>query len=304
MRVDDLRAFLQVVESGGFTAAGRALGQPTKTISRRVASLEAHLGVQLLVRTTRAVRLTPEGTRFFGDIRGVVDGLDAAVDGLAATSGARGRVRMQLPTLLATGGALAHVHRTLTTWPDLQLELVVRDRPGDLVKEGVDLAVHIGRPPDSGLVARRIGLLQVPLGAMPSYLQHHPPPQAPADLAHHACLRFVGPGGGDTWDLEHRETGERQSVSVGGRLVATDSRLLHDALVAGLGIGPLAAPATRLAGPQPLVVLPDWWFARVELFALMLPGRHRLSKVRAALAMLTDVVQDFEQERFTQQSPQ
>lgn len=232
MDLNRAATFLQVVESGGFTAAAAALGLPTSSVSRSVAKLEDDLGVVLLERTTRRVALTDVGRAYFERVREALAGLDEATAvALDAAREPQGVVRIAVPPDFAP--ALAPVIAAfLRGQPKIRIELSVSARAAELVGEHVDLGLAHGKLPDSSLISRRVGETAHHLYAAPSYLAARGRPRTLADLARHDAI--LSRNGTTRWEL----TGPRgvESVQVIGVVSGDHLGFIVDSTLAGLGI--------------------------------------------------------------------
>lgn len=280
--IEALRVFVQVVDSGGLSAAGRVLGLAPTLVSRRIARLEEDVGVRLLVRTTRTLHVTDEGRDFYRRCRRILDDLDDAVLSARPVAGeVRGRVRAVLPTITAAVGIMEAVGELLDENPGLALQCSFSDQPVDLVAGGWDVALHAGSPRDSTHVVRRLKQVRTQLGATHQYLARAGIPQQPRDLAAHECLRFISDRPQDTWTLVDKR-GREEVVPVHGRLESDNSAALKRAMHGGLGIGlttgieiARAVEAGTLAR-----VLPKWTIAGIDLYMLIPSGRLRVPRVR------------------------
>ncbi|HEY5947763.1 MAG TPA: LysR family transcriptional regulator [Kofleriaceae bacterium] len=226
--------FVRVVETGGFTRAAESMGLPPSSISRSVARLEEELGVTLLERTTRKVSLTDAGKAFFERAREALAGLEEAnALALDAAREAHGVVRVALPPEFGAnaGGLYAPF---LAKHPRIRIELTFTTRGAELVGDLVDLAVQIGRLPDSSLIARRIGGAMNKLYASPAYLEQRGVPRKLADLTKHDAILFRALGGEARWELEGPNGADH--VDVSGRVVGDSLQFVSDAAIAGLGI--------------------------------------------------------------------
>ncbi|MBR0664838.1 LysR family transcriptional regulator [Roseomonas hellenica] len=288
VNLDDLRVFVQAVDSGGFAAAARRIGAPKSTISKRVAALEEGLGARLIHRTSRSFLLTELGRDFYGHARAALIEAEAAEDvvrrRLAEPSGTV-RITASVPTaqsqLAARLPALAEAH------PKLLLQLHVTDRFVDLVHEGFDIAVrsHFAPLPDSGLIQRRLSAEAIILVAAPLYVARRGAPAASADLAAHDGL-LVG-GDAVVWRLTDA-AGQAVAVSPRPRLIADESMVLMRAASAGLGIACLPESMVRAAiGQGALVrILPGCTAGTVTTTMLTTHRRGQLPAVRAVMDFL------------------
>lgn len=274
-----------VVEGGSFARAAAALGLSRSGVSRAVARLEARVGVRLLDRTTRAVALTDEGRRLYSEVAPLLTGIEDAV---TVTSGSaiavRGRLRVNVDAFFSRLLFTPHIPDFLALYPELTLELVAKDQLGDLVGEGFDIAVRFGHPPDSSLVSRRLLETRTITVASPAYVAAHGRPEAPSDLAGHACIQVRDSASGqpiDTWS--YRRGGEAVEVRATGRLMVAEFGTMLGACLEGVGIARVKAIGVqRLIDHGELVeLLPDWTGESFPLHALY-PSRHLPpAKVRA-----------------------
>ena len=248
--------FVRVAQTGGFTRAAEAMNLPTSSISRSVARLEEELGVTLLERTTRKVSLTDAGRAFFERARDALAGLEEAnALALDAAREAHGVVRVALPPEFgAFAGSL--LSPFLAAHPRIRVELTFTTRGAELVGDLVDLAVQVGRLPDSALIARRIGGATEKLYASPAYIEARGMPRKLADLAKHDAILFRAAGGEARWELDGPSGMDR--VDVTGRIVGDSLQFVADAAGAGLGIallptfhGERAVDAGRLVAVLP-----------------------------------------------------
>lgn len=280
-----------IVETGNFVRAGDALGLTPSGISRAVARLEARVGVRLLDRTPRAVTLTDEGRRFHAAVAPLLAGLEEAAAAAAGSASAvRGRLRVNADGWFARLVLGPRLPAFLDAYPDLAIELVVRDALGDLTVDGFDVAIRFGEPEASGLVARKIIETQILTCAAPSYIARRGAPTHPRDLEDHECLLFRDPSTGRPFAWEFRRGSEVVEIKASGRLVLNDIATALAVCIAGQGIAqPLALGLDEVLASGDLVqILPDWAEERFPLYAYH-PSRHLpAAKVRAFL----DFVQD------------
>lgn len=283
----------QVVETGNFARAGAMLGLTPSGVSRAVARLEAQLGVRLFDRTPQAVRLTEEGRQFHARVAPLLAELqDAAAEAGATAGTVRGRLRVNADPWFARLILAPRLPDFLARYPGLSLEIIVRDTPGDLVGEGIDVAVRFGDvgPPD--LVRQKLLETRIIAIAAPSYLKARGTPRRPADLLKHDCLLFRDPVSGRPFEWEFRRRGEVVEVPVTGRLVFNDLATKLAACVAGQGIAQsVAFGIESLLKSKALVqLLPDWAEETYGLYSFH-PSRHLPpAKVRAFLDFLKNTV--------------
>ena len=245
--LDELRTFVQVVDSGSMTAAGRVLGLHTNVVSRRFARLESRLGVPLAHRSTRRLEPSEEGRRLYLRARRILDEVAVAEAELQGVSEElTGEVRLSVPTLVAEQfrTPLASFMRE---HPRIDLRLFVSDRPSsevvrDIAERGLDAALLVGPVPASSIVTRRLSRVRTYFAATPGYLEERGVPKTPRDLSEHDCLCYVGERVQTEWPVVDRKGNETQ-VPVRGRLASSDSRVLSNALYDGLGVGLALASA-------------------------------------------------------------
>lgn len=237
MDLNRAATFIRVVEAGNFTRAAEALNLPTSSISRSVAKLEDDLGITLLERTTRRVALTEAGRAFFERAREALAGLEEANSlALDAAKEAHGVVRVAVPVDM-TGSMGMLLGGFLELHPRIRVELTFTNRAAELVGDLVDVAVAVGRLPDSSLVTRRVGNATHRLYAAPAYLAAHGTPRTVAELADHDAIVDRAIGGEGRWELVGPRGAEH--VDVRARLVGDAISFITDAVRAGLGIGML-----------------------------------------------------------------
>lgn len=281
--IEDLRVFVQIVDTGTLAAAGRVLGLPATLVSRRLARLEESLAVRLIERTTRRLHITEEGWTFYARCRRVLAELESAELELTAESSAvSGTVRTVLPTSMLAYGVMDALKAFMDEHPQLTIEVQLSDRPVDLLAGGWDVATHIGIPTDSSHISRRLGTLSPRLAATPEYLARHGVPKDPMDLATHECIRqMVGGVPVKEWPIVNA-VGELQRVPVSGRLICYDIISLYTAMCSGHGIGLVPMAALRKARQEGLLVevLADCYADGPTLFALIPAGRNKMQRVR------------------------
>ena len=233
--MDKLRAmetFVRIVERGSLTAAADALGASLPTVVRTLAALEAQVGTRLLNRTTRRIALTDEGREYCERCRRVLAEVAEADAALSARRAApKGRLRVTAPIMFGRLHVAPVVTGFIARYPAVQVELLLLDRVVDLLEEGMDAGVRIGRLPDSSLVAIPVGETRRVTCASPAYLRRAGMPRAPADLAQHRCVSFSGLAAGNEW------TFDRVHVVVSPALASNQIDAALDACLAGLGIG-------------------------------------------------------------------
>ena len=226
-RIGANRLFLRAVETGSFSRAAAEAGTTQPTVSKQVAALEAHLGVQLLVRSTRALALTEEGARYYEAAREALDALAAAEATARGQGAAEGTLRAGCPVSFGQAQVVPRLKGLLDAHPGLSVDLVMSDAILDPVEQGVDVAIRIGALRNSAVLARRIGLTQRVAVAAPSYLAGRAPPAEPQDLHHHDCLVHTRLATGADWPFAAQ--GRTTLVPVRGRVRADSSAAMRGA---------------------------------------------------------------------------
>lgn len=284
-----MQVFVRVVESGGFSAAGRALGLAPSSVSRRVAELEHLLGVRLLQRTTRKLSLSEAGETYYERSRDIVRAVEEA--NLAVSekrAGPSGTIRMTVPSSVARLHIAPAVAAFQDQYPAVRVVMSVTDRLVDIVGEGLDIAIRAGRLEDSSLVARKVGEARRLICASPAYLQRAGRPPHPDALADHACLTFRSHPGSNLWRFLRGD--EATEVRASGPFFADDGETLVAAACAGMGLVlvPEWLVGVEMSAGRLVEVLSDYAAdpATSPLYALFAPGPYVAPKVRAFVDFL------------------
>lgn len=292
MLLANIALFLQIVEKGSLVAAGREAGLSSTTVSERLAALEAHYGVVLLNRTTRAISLTDEGRVLVEGARlvlGEVEDLDSRIRFGAQTLS--GPIRISAPSDIGRHAVADVVSRFLVEHPAITIEMVLSDGFLDIVGEGIDIALRFGSVSDSTLRIRRLGPKRRVLCAAPAYIEKHGSPKQPADLNQHNCLvmRF-GTNLDNIWRFGSPPT--RQLVTVRGDRIANDGALVRQWCLAGYGIILKSEldVGDDLAAGRLVELLPEYAQAATPLQMLFPPGRAQPRRVRALADQLASAL--------------
>ncbi len=207
-RLDELRLFLAIVDSGNFAAGGRRFARSPSSTTRIVGELEKRLGTRLLQRTTRKLSLTDSGARLAEQARRLLADYDDAIDDAAGEAASlRGNIRLSAPTLFGSRHMAPLVQEFLELHPDTTLQLSLEDRLVDLIDERIDIALRIGHLADSSLMARRVGEVRRVVVASPDYLRRHGRPRTPDDLARHHAVTFVNQANSAAWTFQRKRNG-------------------------------------------------------------------------------------------------
>lgn len=286
MDLDALRIYLLVAEAASFTRAAERLGLTRARVSTVVQQLEAELGTRLLQRTTRSVRVTPDGQLFAERAQALVgdaDELQALFQRQPAAL--RGRLRVDMPGQLSSQVLVPRLPEFVAAHPQIEIELSSTDRRVDLVHEGFDCVIRAGALRESGLVARPLGeLVQINV-ASPAYLAAFGTPRSLEDLAHHRLVRYSSTLGGAATGWEYVEGGEQRMLPMAAVLTVNNTFAYESACLAGLGL--IQAPALGLRGMiaagRLVEVLPD---LRPEPLPVTLLYAHRRQVARRVQAFM------------------
>lgn len=234
-RFEAMRTLLAAVDGGSLSAASRALNTPLPTISRRVSDLEAHLGAQLLVRTSRKLILTEAGESFVVAARRLLDDLaDAEREAGGEYRVPRGELLVTAPIMFGKLHVAPVIHAFLAAYPDVTVRLLLSDSNIDLVEAHVDVAVRVGQLPDSDMVARKLGDINWVVCASPAYLARRGQLERPDDITQHDCIAFEGLQAGRNWRIG--AGANARTVEIVPRFSANTADALIDAAVAGVGV--------------------------------------------------------------------
>jgi DNA-binding transcriptional LysR family regulator len=282
--LNSLVVFAHVVEANSFSEAARRLKMPTSTVSRRVAELEDQLGVRLLERSTRRLRVTPVGAEVLEHARqGAL--LSDAVANIASnySSTISGKLRLSAPPSVSDSLLAPLIIPFQNRYPDVQVQVLVAERSVDHIADGVDLIFRIGQPRDTALVGKKLLSYRHQLLASPDYLRKKPVVTQPQDLLQHRLISFARWKPKDRWIFEHEDGKSSETVFFEPFLSINDYAGLAPAIVEGLGIGelpPLVLP--QLSRKEALVeIMPGWHFRVFDLWLLHLGNRHLSRAVRA-----------------------
>jgi DNA-binding transcriptional LysR family regulator len=284
-----------VVDGGSFVKAAELIGLTDSGVSRAISRLETRLGVRLLDRTTRSVTLTDEGRRFYEEVKPHLNAIeDAAIVASGAVSAVRGRLRVDIDPFFLPLVLAGRLGLFCERYPELAIEFVTRERVGDLVSEGIDLAIRFGQPRLSTLVSRKLIEAPILTLASPRYLKRHGKPKHPSDLTGHRCLQFLDPYSGQPFEWQFIRGKESIEVPTSGPLTFTDPKSMLDECVAGTGIAQVIGWGIKgpLASGALIDLFPDWHGERFPLFASHPSRKHPPAKVRAFVEFCIGVLRE------------
>lgn len=292
------RAFLQVVESGSFSAASLELNVSVATVARQINSLEARLGVHLLHRTTRTMSLTEAGKLYCDRIRDLLGQFDSVKREIASyQKDVKGLLRVHLRHSVGNQVIVPALPAFLKQNPNIKLEVSLTDERQDLVAHGVDVAVWLGSLEDSSLIARRLTPGRRMVCCSPAYAKEHGLPETPQDLARHNCIVYRAKSYDSLWRFA--KDGKIEAVSVAGNLESESSAVLMTSAIAGLGMVMLQESMVRgaITSGQLIPVFPEYHVSSTDadtaLFAVY-PGVKQTSpKARAFIDFLVRLFKEY-----------
>jgi DNA-binding transcriptional LysR family regulator len=290
-RLQAMTTFVAVIDCGGFASAARKLNLSPPVVTRAVAELEERLGLRLLTRTTRVVRVTDAGARFAEDCRRILADIEEAETVATGTHAApRGTLTLTAPVLFGQLYVTPILVRYLQQYPEVDAQCLFLDRVVNVVEEGIDVAVRIGELPDSSLQAVRVGRVRRVLVAAPSYLKSQGVPQCPEDLARHAVVSASGVTPVSEWRFNDAGKSLLQRMRPRMRTTTNDSAIA--AAVAGLGITRLLSyqVAAHVRGGALQVLLQDFESAPLPVHVVHHEGRRATQKVRAFIDLAVDTL--------------
>jgi DNA-binding transcriptional LysR family regulator len=282
-----------VIEAGTIARAADALGLTASAVSRAISRLEARVGVRLLERTTRSLSLTDEGRRFYERVGPHLAGIEeAAIEASGSAGIVRGRLRVNVDPFFSRIVLSSHIREFLEKYPEVSLELLMRDAVGDLGAGGFDLALRFGDPPNGSLVARRLVETRVLTVAAPAYVAEHGRPRHPSEVVDHDCIGFYDAANQRPFDWEFRKGKEVLPVKVSARVLVSDVGAMLSACEAGAGIAQiLQLGSSHLVESGALINLfPEWSGEMFPLYALFPSRQHQPAKVRSFIDFCLGVI--------------
>mgnify|MGYP001594902289 CR=1 FL=1 len=285
MQWEGISEFVFVAESESFTQASKKLAISTAQVSRQVSALEKRLNIKLLYRTTRKVSLTEEGSIFYQHCRSVLDGLDAAEQAITnLQSKPQGKIKLTAPVTYGEQQILPLINGFIKQYEDVEVVAYLSNRNIDLVDEGYDLAIRLGKLTDSSMMARKLGKRTNYVCASPKYLKQHGIPHSLSELDKHSCLL----GTLDYWNF--RESGKEKNIRVTGKLRCNSGFALVDAALKGLGIVNLPDYYVdhHLESGELLTLLDNYRVPDEGIWAVYPQNRHLSPKIRLLVEYLAE----------------
>ena len=291
-RLAAMEAFVLVVDSGSFSAAARRLDVGQPAVSKLVAQLEDRLGVKLLVRTTHGLTATEAGLNYYERARrSLQEAEEAELAARRAGSGLFGRLRVTAAVTFARIHLMPRLPEFLARHPDLEVDILLDDRNIDLVQEGIDVALRMGRRlADSSLTARRIASGRHAVLGTPAYFARAGEPAAPVDLAGHEAVIYAVGGAGALWTF--RRDGAEIEVTLKGRLRVSAAEGVRAVVLADAGLAIVSEWmfAPEIADGTVKTVLADWELPPIDLWAVFPAGRSATTKARTFASFVEEVM--------------
>jgi DNA-binding transcriptional LysR family regulator len=283
-RFQELSIFVRTAESGSFSRTARELGTTQPSISRTIAALEVRLGVKLFLRTTRRVTLTEAGSVLLERTRHILPAIDEAEDAARGTDSLRGVIKVAMPVAFGIREVIPRLPPFLAEHPQLKLDLVMADGADDLVAEGVDLALRLGKLADSGFGTRKLATAPRLLLASPVYLETRGRPVGIADLAGHDVIFGPGASGRKGWVILDGQTEKPMTVSERFNVGSAEGVIAMAKAGLGVAIASLWMCRSEIAAGTLVPILSEFSLAPAEVHAVFPAGRQLSRKVR----ILTD----------------
>jgi len=288
-RLDAMHLFVRVTELGSFSAVALQLNVARSVVTRQIAALEVHLGVKLMVRSTRRLALTSAGTAYLEKCRVILNLVESAEADVAAERlTPRGNIRVSLPLSFGLKRLAPLLLDFAERYPEVSLVMDYADRLVNLIEEGIDFSVRITRRLEAGDVARKIGTGRMLVVASPEYLGRHGRPRHPAELIHHECLGYTAAGNPQSWSF--MIGGQLESFPMRGRINANNGDVLMEAAAQGLGITcqPDFIAEGFLAAGRVEQILIDFSIPELGIYAMLPSNRQVPHRVRVLMDYLAE----------------
>jgi DNA-binding transcriptional LysR family regulator len=290
--VAELQLFVEIVKAGNLSAAARALNSSPAAMSRGLTALESRLGVRLVTRTSRTFELTAEGQMFYERCERIVAEI-AEAEAEASSQGktVKGKLRIGAPMGIGRRLIAPLVASFVEKYPGIQVHLNLSDSGLDVIDDGLDVALRVGLPADTSVIAKKILSTRRIVCASPSYLKRHGVPRRPEDLRQHDCIRLVrGRRVMDAWLFQ--EGGKRFEITLSGTLTTTSGEVVHNWVCAGRGIALKAGWDVQpdLDAGSIVECLKDFWCDEIDLFAICASRLHLFPRIRVFLDFISSTL--------------
>lgn len=287
-RFQSVELFVRVVETGSFSVTARESAVSQATVSKQVSELENFLNVKLLARTTRQLRVTEEGQRFYRDAKRLLENLNQAIGSVRSIKETpSGTLRISTPVMFGRSQVITVLPKFQELYPDIVIEHRLADAPADLVKEGLDIALSVGVQPDSTHRSRRLGAIRRATVASPDFLKKHGTPLHPSELSKIPCVVSLGVNGQSEWHYDD-PLGDSISVVVSGIYRSDTTEALRQAALAGLGVycAPLSTCHVDICEGRLVRILHDFEPDPVPIYAVMPTSSFFPQKTRVFIDFL------------------
>jgi DNA-binding transcriptional LysR family regulator len=284
-----MTVYVAVAEEQGFAAGARRLGMSPPAVTRAVAALEERLGVKLLDRTTRHVRVTEAGQRYLDDARRIIAEVDEADDAVAGINAApRGHLTVTAPVLFGRMYVMPGIVDYLERYPAMDISTVFVDRVTNLLEEGIDVGIRIGELPDSSMRAIPVGHVRRMIVAAPSYIEKHGAPGAPRELEKHVVVASSGSSVPPDWRFQH--AGQTQSLRIKPRLGVNNNDSAIEAVRSGFGIARLLSyqAAALLESGELVPLLEEYATPAVPIHIVHRDSRQGSTRIRSFVDLMAE----------------
>ncbi len=289
--LDGIAVFASVVEENGFSAAAKRLGHSPSHISKEVTKLEQRLDVRLLNRSTRSIHLTDEGQAYYDRCRLILETVQeaesVAAEGQASPSGS---LRITAPVSFGLGQLRHTLPQFIKAFPDIRLDVEFNDRMVNIVDEGIDVAIRIGRLQDSSLIARKLADYRGVIVGAPSYWNQHGRPAHPSELNAHKCISYSNMANPSVWEFNDKSDPIKVSLNLAAQ--CNSAELETELAVAGIGVTrlPLFACEKEVAAGNLEIVLEDFEQEPLGLYAIYPHRAHLPAKIRVFIEFLENTI--------------
>ena len=289
-RLQAMHLFVRVAELSSFSAVAQQMGLARSAVTRQIAALEQHLGIKLMVRSTRRLMLTSAGAAYLEKCRVILNLVEAAETGVAEERQTpRGMIRISLPLTYGLMRVAPILLDFARRYPEVQLDMDYTDRRVNLIEEAIDLSVRITSRLGATEIARRIGSSQLQAVASPAYLAEHGTPRHPSELIHHECLSYTTTAESkQTWSFEI--DGVLTAYPIRPRIHSNNGEALNDAVERGLGIAlqPDFIIERSLQSDKVVTILSEFPLPELGIYAMLPSNRQVPHRVRVLMDLLAD----------------
>jgi DNA-binding transcriptional LysR family regulator len=287
-RITCMQSFVRVIEMNSFSAVAREQQTTQPTISKQIAALEKHLGVQLLIRSTTNLSLTEEGQKYYQYCQQILETVAEAESSLTGKEKATGVLHLGCSVLFGQMQIIPRLQAFMQRYPDIKIDLMMTDNFVNIVEEGLDLIIRIGNHSDNSLISHRIGTTRRVAVATTKYFEKAGEPQTPEDLIHHSCIVYTRLSTGNEWHFQGN--GDTIKVCVGGSFQTNSSVAIRAAVLSGLGIAiaPVWMFGDEIYQGDLKVVLQDYQPIPLPIYAVYRRSRFYPAKISCFINFLAE----------------